>query len=292
MLDKVGANSEYLKISDLNINEEYVKVAYIEDSKSGISKTMSGFYTFFIKDCEANIITGNLFNVEDFIKSGLVANKLRRKPVKIRFVTQDIKGRISLLISSIEEYREAFDYKSFIGFLPDAEQNLISVEKVLKSILGDKVSLSREYKDNALVGIYNGKCGGYANLLQMVVYNLIAVQVLPNINFRSLIEVFYIVQDRYYKYLVKETNSDILSTADKMQFLFETQQLVQGHDLSKIITECVSGLCGLSKPEHLYSVLIYKSFINNIESINLANIYSTLVLGGTTQVGELKLTKY
>ena len=292
MLDKVGTNNEYLRISDLNVNEEYVKVAYIEDSKASISKVMSGFYTFYIKDCEANIITGNLFNVEDFIKSGLIATKLKRKPVKIRFITQDLGGRISLLISSIEEYREAFDYKSFIGFLEDAEQNLVSVEKVLKSVLGSKVSLNRDYKDNSLVGIYNGKCGGYANLLQMVVYNLISLQVLPNINFKTLMEIFYFVQNRYYKYLVKETNSEILSTADKMEFLFETQQVLKGHDLSKIITECVSGLCGLSKPEHLYSVLIYKSFKDNIECINLANIYSTLVLGGTTKVGDLTLTKY
>lgn len=292
MLNKVGENNEYLKISDLNLNEEYIKIAYIENSKAGLTKASAGFYTFYIKDCESNVIVGNLFNVEDFIKKGLIATKLRRKPVKIRFITQDLNGSISLLITEIEEYKGTFDFRNFIGYLPDAEQNLLSVEKILNQVLGKPISLNRDYKDNSLVGIYNGRCGGYANLLQMVVYDLISAQLLPNIDLKGIMEVFYIVQDKYYNYLLKQTQNEILSTADSMTFLFECQQVVKNHDLSKIIIECISGLCGITQPEHLYAVLLYRSFKKNIENINLANTFSTLILGGTTQVGEIKLTKY
>lgn len=292
MLNKIGENSEYLKISDLNLNEEYVKVAYIESTKAGLTKASAGFFTFYIKDCESNIIVGNLFNVEDFIKKGLVANRLRRKPVKIRFITQDFNGSISLLITEIEEYNDIFDYKSFIGFLPNAEQNLESVEKILNQVLGEPISLNREYKDNSLIGIYNGRCGGYCNLLQMVIYDLISYQLLPNIDLKVMMQIFYIVQDRYYQYLSKQTHNEIISTTDSLAFLADCQMSYKEHKFAKIITECISALCGITKPEHLYSVLLYRSFTKNIENINLANTFSTLILTGSTQVGDIKLTKY
>ena len=81
-ISKVGGfntdsvESGYLRFSDLVEGMAYSKIAYVLNSNAGISKTNSGFAKFFLKDVDANVLSAYLFDVKDFVFSGLKKTKI------------------------------------------------------------------------------------------------------------------------------------------------------------------------------------------------------------------------
>ena len=58
------------QIMDLDINtledgKEYDKVCYLLNYKAGLPKLDKGFYTFYVKDKNANVVAARMFDIKD-----------------------------------------------------------------------------------------------------------------------------------------------------------------------------------------------------------------------------------
>lgn len=296
--DTQSANPDYLDITVLNIGEEYTKVAYLSDAMSKISKVDTGFYTFYFKDCNSNLIVGRLFNIEKFIESGLVINILKRKLVNINFIVQEYNGSLTLVIKSIEPYSEPVeseDVAKFIGLVPNVGQEYNDVTTIMSRVLGAKPNMQTVYATKSFASIYNGKCGGYAKLLNMVVTSLVSFNSLPDIDIVMLFKCLNIVQADYFTYLVKLEDVDVLPESARLEILFNAKiKAEEKYDvkISSIAIDTLSSLFGLTKPQHLYAHLIYTAFETSKHTLRLTTLSSSMVLGSRKEFGGDVLLKY
>lgn len=298
MLNNASLANQFLNINTLEENKEYIKIGYLEDINSKVSKIDTGYYVTIIKDINSNIITGTLwFNKidKDYINSGLTALALKRKPVSIRFVTSNYNGSLTLVISEISAYTGEFPFNKFIGEVPDAKNIISSIEQNISKALGAETKLNSAYINDSLISIYNGRCGGYAKLLQLVIFDLLRCAGLPNINLKELIMVFIIVQDRYYRYLKMITdvkNTSILSNAGKLKFISESSDICKNSgNIDLYVESCLGELCGLYKAEYLYSILIADAFERAKQTLNLCTSLTTMVLGAKKEMNGRCLIK-
>ena len=289
-----GVNDNFLRVQDLEIGTEYSKIGYLLDYKSSMSKLEKGYYVFYIKDYDGNIVVATLHNIANFLESGGEALKLKRKPVKIKFLATEFNGSVSLLVTQIEDYTDiGFPFANFIGRVENVENSITAVNAVLQKVLGNEKTLDSRYATATLDGIYNSKCGGYAKLLEMVIYDLIACQELPNIDFKILLEVFYEVQKAYFLQLTAVSKSDLIRRGDNLDIIMNAQIANNESDLKPVITDCLTTLFGLTESsEQLYAVLISESFQAKRRILDMTGIYSTMILGAEKKYGELKLVKY
>ena len=292
MLVNKEVELHYLDLSKLEVGQQYSKVAYLLNYKTGLTQLEEGFYTFYLKDCNANVTVARLFNVEQFIESGLKVMALAHKPVRINFIAQSYAGSISLVLTDIELYEGDFDYDLFIGKLADAKQSLLFVSKVLSKLKGNEIMLPSNYADVPVSRIAGGRCGGYASLLRMATQRLLSYEKLPGINLSVLFSVFNAVQDRYFNYLRKLDTIDVLNKAQKMQEVQSCYNKYSGDDNLSIIVDTFTAIIGLGKAEHLYANLICNAIKDSIRDMDTIYTYNVMVLGATKEVGDLLLVKY
>ncbi|MBS6773478.1 MAG: hypothetical protein KH239_00005 [Eubacterium sp.] len=91
------------QIMDLDINtledgKEYDKVCYLLNYKAGLTKQDKGFYTFYVKDKNANVVAARMFDIKDYVDEGFTAMLMKSKAVKISFVAQIWNGSWSLVV--------------------------------------------------------------------------------------------------------------------------------------------------------------------------------------------------
>lgn len=296
--DTQTANPDYLDITVLDIGGEYTKVAYLSDAVSKISKVDTGFYTFYFKDCNSNLIVGRLFNIEKFIESGLIINILKRKLVKINFIVQEYNGSLTLVVKSIEpciDQVESDDIAKFIGLVPNVGQEYNDVVSIMTRVLGTKPNMQTIYATKSFASIYNGKCGGYAKLLNMVVTSLVSFNSLPDVDIVMLFRCLNVIQADYFIYLVKLEDIDVLPESAKLEILFNAKiKAEEKYDskISSIAIDSLSSLFGLTKPQHLYAHLIYSAFENSKHTLKLTTLSSSMVLGSRKEFGGDVLLKY
>jgi len=92
MLTKITDDGLYLDVAQLSVGCDYKKVCLVRDVKSGMTVYQDGYYTFYVKDCNANIIAARLFNPKDFLEDGFDAMYLKGKPVQMEFTAQIYNG--------------------------------------------------------------------------------------------------------------------------------------------------------------------------------------------------------
>lgn len=302
MLSKSKVVGDFLDINTLEEGREYCKVCYLERLKAKVSEVDTGFYTLVFKDINAATIVGNLWFKsagDNFIDSGEIANKLKRKPVKITFRAEVFNGSFFLKVWDVESYSGDFPYTKFIGVVENAQTLFDSTSNALKNTLQLETNplaqtnidsiLNQNYINDSLPQVYNGKCGGYVKLLQMVFYDMISYEGLPNVVLKDLIAIFYGVQDRYYRYLKRE-DIDILTNTDKLNFIYDSGDIAND-TASSIIKGALGSLTGCFEANYLYSILVAESFKKNMKILNMCNTYTTMVKGMKKEMGDLCLVK-
>ena len=292
MLINEEYNSELLDVSSVEVGQEYNKIAYLMDIKSGLSKIEQGFYTFYFKDVHANVVVGRLFGIEDYINNGLIATALKRKPVRIHFVAQEYNGSISLILRNIEWYTGEFDYSSFIGKIDGTKASVSFVSQVFTKLRGTETKVPAEYETLTLSKVAGGKCGGYAKLLEMVTQRVISYKDLVGINIAVIGDVLYNTQSLYCTYLKRLDATSMITNSELVKFINDCYVLNANEKQLKIIIDTMTGLLGLGKPEHLYANILCNSIKDCMNILDTCDMFSTMIVGARKEVGELTLVKY
>lgn len=289
-----NTNDNYLRAEELTVGTEYNKVAYLSGFKTGINKLDRGYYTLYFKDANGTMVLGNWNNINDFINSGKAINDMKKRPVKIQFEATEFNGSIALNIIQLESYDPVgFPYDKFVGIVNNVDDSLMAVNLILGKTLGENTSVDERYKEISLTPICEGKCGGYAKLLELVAYDLVTYQSVSNISLKVLIGVFFEVQKGYFNYLLAKEKADIVSKSDLIDILQITNLENKDNEYLPIIIDCLSALIGLTNNiENMYAIIITNAFKNKIENLNLIAVYNTMVLGAEKNWGKYKLLKY
>lgn len=293
MITRETNDSIYLDLPTLEVGQEYVKVGYLYNVKAGTSVMQSGYYTLYFKDLKGNVVVGRLFNVTDFEHTGLDILALKNKAVEFQFRVDVYNGSPSLIVSKISIYTGMFDYASFIGKVDRIDEKFIWCETTFRKLLDDNsYSLPQEYKTKSIASIYDGRCGGYVKVLEIVLSNIIAYQDVVGVDIYALGRIFRTVHEEYFKYLDKVNELDFVTNSLKFQTINRIR-LSNGRTDETIIAEDVLGaLIGLNEPESINSVILVDIIKSSLNKLSLASIYNSMIVGASKKVGDVVLLKY
>lgn len=290
MLTKVvNTENEYLDITELVEGVHYEKLCYVTNSTSGVTKLDKGYFTFFVKDKNANVIRAQLFDVKDFIESGFMAKFFINKPVKLNFLSQMYNGQWSLIIKEISLWEGDFDYQAFRGSVVcDATR----LKSVAGKVVGENYLIPAEYSTVSLPTICAGRCGGYIKLMDSVLTELYNYKNLPSVDISCLLEAFFYTMDVYYDYLLKLNKFSIIPSSELFDLLKVLDSKIAKNPHRLEISEACRSIVGLVSPQHLYAHLICTSVKKYEEMFNLVYTNATLTKGSLVEVGGVALLRY
>lgn len=281
---------EYLDTNALVLNTLYTRLAFVTGATTGLSKLEQGFVTFYLKDCNANIVSARLFNVADWVNSGINALQFKKRPVKVRFVAQEFNNRTSLVIDGVEGielWNGDFDYNKFIG---KVEYNAEALDKLYTKILG--YSLPIAYSSTSLHQLASGRIGALPKVIELVSNYLMALGDLPDCKVDELLEIYLHVMTVYGNILIQTEKYENLSTNMLFDLLATANMQFRDNENYDIIMDTVRALVKVSKPGHLYANIIQKAMDLAVSTVNMAVTSSNMILGAKTTVGGGELLKY
>ena len=275
-------NDNYLDINKLELDRRYKKVSFVQNISENIAKNMSGFFTFYLKDCNGNIITGRMFDLNNFIEIGQKIRMLKGSPVEIEFYVQELNGSLTLNLIGIDIYNGAFDNKKFLGVI----DNLDMIREGLQGIEDYDKILNANLTD-----FYGGRVGGFA-LFCYSILEEVKLQEKYNIcNFKVLEESAKFLLPLLFKYYrLIEINpvldpGTIIATANSAIIM---QNILSD---SSILSDVYLACCGLIKPQYLESKILYNIVIKNKEALDLASISKTMSIGATKRLDDGSVLK-
>ena len=133
MLSNISLNSQIesdervgcLDIREFVDGKTFKRLAFVQKVKSGVSVYETGYYTFYVKDVNGNVLAARLFNVKNFIESGFTASLYKNKPVIMEFSSQIYNGQWSLVVDKIDLWTGDFPFARFRGSV-DAAKDFIT----------------------------------------------------------------------------------------------------------------------------------------------------------------------
>lgn len=280
---------------DMNSIQECIPLtalAYVSDASTGISKLDTGFVTFYLKDVNSNLVTARLFNVADFMLSGVKVSTFRHKPVKVKFVVQEFRGNPSLVIDGvhgIEVYHGDFDYECFIGSI---HVDTAELEFIGKNIFGEEWALPAEYQYFSTDTVAKGRVGGFLKIFSMALCTLKGYADLTGLEYSELCTVFYRSMEAYYEVLRSQTVYDNLHALKKYEVFHRIRERYASDDSSYLIVDTVSSVLGYNKPLHFISHLICDAVTSAIKGLDLLYVNNSLPLGAKICTGGGELLKY
>lgn len=290
MLERAETSNEYLRLDDLTINGVYRKIAYVFGVKTGVSSLDKGYYTFYLKDIDANVVNGIMFEIKNFIEQGYDLIYFKNKPVEIEFKATTFAGMWSLQLDSIKVTNAPIQLERFIGKVDNSGSE--KIESIYKTIMPD-FNIPREYALLSLASICNGRCGGALKLFTTVSSKLVTYNEFPNVELKNLLWVFTECFDVYINYLKLKNEFYVTDTAQEYGLL---QKLYFKHKDKKVFSLLIDVACaliGLSKPKHLYSHMIVTELNDTVRNFELIYKNNILPLGTSASiVGDGELLRY
>ena len=255
------------QIMDLDINtledgKEYDKICYLLNYKAGLTKQDKGFYTFYVKDKNANVVAARMFDIKDYVDEGFTAMLMKSKAVKISFVAQIWNGSWSLVVKNIEIWNGNFSYENYIG---KAEYSVDALEAVYESLFSQ--AINPEYYSEFFPSLCGGRIGGFISVLEKSFTQLYSYQ-LQSLNVQDLHRCFFICMDAYFNYLKLEKHFGIVPSQKVFEVINSIHFQYPESPYLNEITDTVLALTGLAKPQHIYSHLIY----NTVKQIGRAHV--------------------
>lgn len=275
-------NDNYLDISKLELDRRYKKISFVQNISENIAKNLSGFFTFYLKDCNGNLITGRMFDLNNFIEIGQKIRMLKGSPVEIEFYTQELNGSITLNIIGIDIYTGEFDNKKFLGVI----DNYNTVSEEIKGIEDyDKIINAN------LTDFYGGKVGGFAlfcySILEEVKlqekYNICNFELLKE-SAKSLLPLLF----KYYRLL------EINPVLDPGTIIANANSAIIMNNIlgdSTILSDTYLACCGLIKPQYLESRILYNIIRKNKEALDLASMVQTMSIGSVKRLDDGSVLK-
>lgn len=288
MLEKVIQNTKDLDLNDLVENDEYVRRALVVGHKSGVTALEKGFFTFYLKDRNGNLIAGRSFDVKNFIESGFDAASFKNKLVTIDFKAQIFNGSWSLIVNSIKIADDQSGYENFVGKIEVGGVEF--VEKLFTTILGRNYQIPVNYLTESVTSVGQGKSGGIGLLFVLSSKILANYRSLPTVDAKVLFEIFDVAFRKYCTYLKMKDELDVISNSVIIDLLTSVRN--QFSDNVELAIDCTASLMGLTQPQHLYSHLICSTVTNTLRIMDLASKNSTLPLGSNAFYKGVNLLRY
>ena len=279
-----------LDINTLEDGKEYEKICYLLNYKAGLTKQDKGFYTFYVKDKNANVIAARMFDPKDYVDAGFTAMLMRSKAVKINFVAQIWNGSWSLVVSDIRLWTGEFNYEGYIG---KAEYTVDALEAIYGSLFSQ--ALNPEYYSEFFPDLCDGRIGGFISVLEKSFTQLYSFKV-ESLNVKDLHRCFFVAMDAYFNFLRLKKSYGIVPSQKVFEIVNSIHFQYPESPYLNEITDTVLALTGLAKPQHIYSHLICEVVNQTRELLTL--IYknqampngSTAVLTKSSFVNNDKIT--
>lgn len=283
----VSNNSEkdqekYLNLKTLELNKGYTKIAYVQDVREKTDRLNQGFFLFYLKDVNGDMITSRLFGVRSFVETGKLARMLKGQAVTVKFETQEFNGSLSIVLTSIDIYTGDFEFEKFIGKV----NNLPAITSYLSHIEDiDLMSCSR------LTEFYNGKVGGFALFAYLVskqvrayeVSDLADVKLLEN-TVDGLLPLLF----SYYRKL------EVQPVIDPTELIMDANASIMVSSLvmdTSVLVNVYLSCCGLCQPQFVESMIIYDIVNNVLNTMKIASISSTMTKGSLKQLEDGRILK-
>ena len=285
---------DYLDINSIAEGLRYTKIAYVQSTYVGLQRNSGGFVTFYLKDCNGHQVTARLFNVENFMLSGITASAFNHKPVKLTFVAQMFNGSVSLVIDSsegIELYNGDFDYAAFIGHV---ESDASMLETVASAVYGCEWRVPIEWTTASFDKLCCGKAGAFAAMVISAAG--IVTSILPNIGTdeKDTFKIFIKSMEIYFRSCTRAAGSPIVRSVIGFDRSVNLASVgVSEHDeIFLPMCDTVDALCNGKKPHGLEANAIVRAVELAEFMINAKEAISIIPLGSETFVGGVALLKY
>lgn len=286
-----NGNSEYLNINNLPEGIPVTRIAYVHDCKLGVSRFEDGYVTFFLKDCNANVINAVLFNVEDFMQSGVKVTAFKHKAVKFKCIMQEYRGRKSLVIDGKEGvslYDGPFDYAAFVGKI---DSDLTQFTDALNDAGIDCNTL--DWSTTALSELGKGRCGAYSRFIELAfgtcapVYNSLDLK-----DAVEFLNVFCVTAEYYFRYLKTRQATEIIGTLSVYELLSRISVRYADVAEKTLYLDALCAVVGSDKPHHLYAHLLKNAFDNARMTLTLQMHFESMPEMSKSYVGGVELSKY
>lgn len=267
------------------------RVCYVLNGKGSIARNQKGFYGFNLKTADCKIIHAVIFDVPDFIKSGLTIKSLENSLVKVSGVVSDYRSGVSLILDRIEKCEPEeilkIDSKKFLGEIENVNDMFQEVQEFVKLIDSD-LHVPPVLKMKSYPKIYGGRVGGYVKFIWKWMF-LISVH--NDFDDGVINKAFYNCLINYAEYLDRLNVMEVITTIDKVQILKSIPD--DNSNVSAVTQDAMQAILGLGKPEHLYSKIIYECFDQVRRMSYLNELWDTLPNGGEKLLeGQDVLRKY
>lgn len=288
----------YLDMSNIPEYKLIERVAYVHDVVLKTSKYDSGFATFILKDVHANTVAARLFDVEDFMLSGVKATAFKHKPVKFKCTVQEFNGALSIIIdgkTGISLWDGEFDYARFIGKVDFNLQRPMSnlIERFGAENLEGFMSTGtypKEWETTSLEALCNGRVGAYAKFAEIVIKCI--APLLTQENATEMLSVLSVTLEHYFNYLKKRQATDFIGTLSAFDDLNYVNNKYSESNNKLLYLDTLMAVIGTEKPLHLYAHTILSAFNYAKTALNLRTKFEGMPLGTKTFIGGVELSKY
>lgn len=289
--NNVSSQSEHTK--ELNIRTlteglETTAICLVTRVTAGLTKIEKGFFTFYVKDVNANVIAARMFDIADYIKNGFKAKAFENKPVKITFIPQIFNGSWSLIVKEITRYGGDFDYESFRGVI---KVNTALIENKYELVFPGE-SLNPEYTTVSFCSICSGKCGGFIKLISAVARSLENYDNIDGITDRDKYKVFFFTVKAYYALLKKKEEFEIINQTDLFNVLLNIEQETVGDPMHSQIMDSCRAVLGFGEPQHILSHIINDLIQSENYTFALIEKNNSLAKGATIRIDDKTLVSF
>lgn len=288
-LTRANVECGYLDVSNLEVGLEARKRAYLLDAAFKYDKNGDPYFVYTFKDCNKAKIVGRQFKVEDAINKSAEIIAMKGKIVEIAFITRVWNKSLNLVIDGI--YESDGDTEVFLTSVAKLDAYTKTLEEQMTKWLKREYSIPFYFSVSCIPEVCNGELGGYVKLLTGAFNNLISFNGIPGIDMQKLLEVFARVQSPYLDYLTLKASSESVASINILDIIFKSRSPVDD-GYNEIVSDCLSALCGLAKPTHVYAFLVSDAINNHLFNLKVAYDIPLMAKGFTQMEGELSLTNY
>lgn len=289
---KYKDEEKYLDISKLKEFEQITTIAYVHDVSVGRTKMESGFVKLFLKDCNSNVVSAILFDVENFVFSGINIMQFKHRAVQLRCLVQNFKGQISLLIdgeTGIKLYDDEFDYNRFVGRM---DSDLSIVTEDAKRLVADFIDVE-SWKNTQIDEIASGAIGAYGRVVELAYCKVDKYAgYFAGDDARDLRMSFLVTAEWYFRYLKKQQFVSVVGAVTAYPCMQAISQVLENDNCKIVALDSFSAVVGLSAPKHLFAHLINNAFSSVLLEMKLINRYGSMPVATTVYVGGVELSKY
>lgn len=281
---------DFLLVKELKVGKKYTKVAYLSNVSIGTQRNDYGFATFYLKDYEGNLVTAKLFNLAEFMLSGVNMTLMRKHPVELTFVVQEYNG-ISLVIDGekgIHVWDGDFPFAQFLGTV---DVDTSTIEGIGQKFLPG-FELNVMMKTASLDSIAQGRAGGFLKVFDIALAQVCGYNSVVGINFEDLVFTFYQTMALYFEVLLQRQKLNNYDDMFDYEILHNARMKFKDDERMMPIINSLRALISNTKTAGIEDFIIKHAVETAITTLNAAYQLNVTPVGVRINVGGVSLLKY